>query len=278
MCVAPEVETDDFYESPRLRVLRDDSGGPPGGATPERMFLHGFSQNADCAGEFVQKLRGRHVVGAVDLPGHPRSPGSAAPYDPFWATAARIAATAGRVDYIGYSMGGRITLHVALAHPESVRRLVLIGSTAGIEDPAERTQRRRADSDLAARIEHIGVEAFVEEWLNQPLFSHLPESVAFREQRLTNTAGGLAWSLRNTGTGSMRPLWSRLSEITCPVLVIAGGDDERYTALGRRLVSTIGGNAELAVVGDVGHAVHLEAPDETARIISEFFERDHDVI
>lgn len=273
MYVSTEVETDEFYYSPRPHVLRDDLTRASGEPTAGIVFLHGFSQNFDCAGGFIDALSGEHLVRAVDLPGHRRPVGDAAAIDPFWATAGRIVHVMGRADYIGYSMGGRIALHVALAHPGSVDRLVLIGATAGIEDPAERVARRRSDAELAERMERIGLSAFLDEWLSQPLFSHLPRSTTLIERRLENTVEGLAWSLRNMGTGSMEPLWSRLSEIDRPVLIVAGGDDARYTALGERLVSGIGDNAELAVVAGAGHPVHLEAPTETAELVSAFLER-----
>ena len=84
-------------------------------------------------------------------------------------------------------MGGRVALHAALAHPTEVRALVLIGATAGIDDPAERATRRVADEALADRIETIGVEAFVDEWLTNPLFEGLTADSALREDRLRNT-------------------------------------------------------------------------------------------
>ena len=63
--------------------------------------------------------------------------------------------------WLGYSMGGRFALNVALRHPGQVRRLVLVSATAGIDDPEERAARRRADEDLAGRIGTEGVAAFV---------------------------------------------------------------------------------------------------------------------
>ena len=56
-----------------------------------------------------------------------------------------------RAAWLGYSMGGRYALHVALRHPELVRRLVLVSATGGIDDPAERAARREGDEALADR-------------------------------------------------------------------------------------------------------------------------------
>jgi pimeloyl-ACP methyl ester carboxylesterase len=109
----------------------------------------------------------------------------------------------------GYSMGGRIALHLALEQPELVTRLVLVSTTAGIEDAAERARRRADDERLAAGIERDGVGAFAERWAAGPLFAGQPPAVAAaaREDRLRHTAAELAASLRGLGTGGMDPVW-----------------------------------------------------------------------
>src|SRR5947199_135838 len=78
----------------------------------------------------------------------------------------------------GYSMGGRIAQHVALAAGERVSRLVLVATTAGIADPAERAARRAADAALAERIERGSIEDFAATWRDQPLFAGDPPEVA----------------------------------------------------------------------------------------------------
>jgi pimeloyl-ACP methyl ester carboxylesterase len=155
-------------------------------------------------------------------------------------------------------MGARTCLHLALLRPDVVTALVLLGGTAGIDDPDERAARRTADDALADRLERIGTEAFLDEWLAQPLFAGLPPEG--RGARSADAAG-LAWSLRLAGTGTQEPLWSRLAELTMPVLVVAGERDARFRALGDRLVAGIGAGATMAVVPDAGHAAHLERPE-----------------
>src|SRR5690606_23536537 len=113
---------------------------------------------------------------------------------------------AGPATYVGYSMGGRLALHLALARPDLVRRLVLIGATGGIDDEDDRAARRAADERLAAHLEQVGVATFVDEWLAQPLFAGLSPTAAARDERLANTAEGLASSLRLAGTGTQEPL------------------------------------------------------------------------
>jgi 2-succinyl-6-hydroxy-2,4-cyclohexadiene-1-carboxylate synthase len=143
-----------------------------------------------------------------------------------------------------------------------VERLVLVGASPGIADPAERAERRRADEALAERIEAIGVEAFAEEWGAQPLFAGQDPRVAAaaHADRLRNTAGGLAAALRGLGTGVMEPLWDRLGELAMPVLLVAGALDTRFVAIAERMARLIPASS-LEVVADAGHSVHLERPD-----------------
>ncbi|HEX2084872.1 MAG TPA: alpha/beta fold hydrolase [Solirubrobacteraceae bacterium] len=180
---------------------------------------------------------------------------------------AQVAALRQQAPYAlaGYSLGGRIALHLALAQPDLVRRLVLVSTTAGIEDPGERAERRAADERLAAEIERDGVEAFAERWAAQPLFADQPPEVAAaaREDRLRHAPEQLAAALRGLGTGVMEPVWHRLGELTMPAVVLAGGRDAKFRALGERLAAALP-RGELRVVPGAGHAVHLEAPEAVA--------------
>jgi 2-succinyl-6-hydroxy-2,4-cyclohexadiene-1-carboxylate synthase len=168
----------------------------------------------------------------------------------------------------GYSMGGRVALHVALALRERVSRLVLVSASAGLEDEAARAQRRAADGALAAEIERRGVGWFVTRWRGVPLFAGDPawvaEEVAEDERRCTPAA--LAASLRAFGPGTMAPMWDRLGELAMPVAVLAGARDARYVAEGRRLAASIRG-ATLEVVAGAGHRLALEAPAAVARAL-----------
>ena len=169
----------------------------------------------------------------------------------------------------GYSMGGRVALHLALAQPERVRRLVLVSTTAGLADDAERAERRTADDDLAEGIERAGLEAFARSWAAQPLFDDQPPEVvaAAGRDRLRNTASGLAASLRGMGTGVMIPVWDRLHELTMPTTVVVGERDAKFREIGERLAERLP-DAELVVIPKAGHAVHLEAPEALAENIS----------
>jgi 2-succinyl-6-hydroxy-2,4-cyclohexadiene-1-carboxylate synthase len=232
------------------------------------VFAHGFTQTARSWSTFSRLLQQRRAgitTIAVDLPGHGDAP---PPADADLAAAAdRLVTAGGPGTYVGYSMGGRVALHAALARPDLVERLVLIGATAGIDDPADRATRRAADERLADRIERLGVAAFIDEWLRNPLFAGLTEETDQRADRLRNTAAGLAASLRATGTGTQQPLWDRLGEIAAPVLVLAGEHDQKFREIGARLAAGLP-DATFTVIADAGHCVHLEQPETTADAIA----------
>ena len=236
------------------------------------VLIHGFTQSAQSWGTVGAALAEEHAVIALDAPGHGHSAAVAADLP----TGADLMARAGGdASWLGYSMGGRYALHVALRHPDLVRRLVVVSATGGIDDSAHRADRRDADEALAARVEAGGVAAFVAWWLERPLFATLPPEAAALESRLGGSASGLASSLRLAGTGTQEPLWPHLHRLAMPVLVVAGSNDEAYLAHGHRLVDSIGPNAALAVVPGAGHACHLEQPEAFLGIVRPFLDRGY---
>jgi 2-succinyl-6-hydroxy-2,4-cyclohexadiene-1-carboxylate synthase len=237
------------------------------GSGPRVSFVHGFTQTGASWRHVVGLLAPDHQLVSVDAPGH----GGSSDLTVDLATGAEVLGdTVGRAVYVGYSMGGRLALRLALDRPELVSALVLIGATAGIDDAAERADRRRSDDALADRITAIGVDAFLDEWLSRPLFAGLPDDPDERSARRTNTAHGLAESLRLAGTGTMDPpWWDELSHLDVPVVVVAGAVDTKFSALGRRLATSIGPNASFVSVPGAGHAAHLHDPAAVARIIRE---------
>ena len=156
-----------------------------------------------------------------------------------------------------------------LAQPGLVERLVLVSTTAGIEDARERAERRAADERLAAEIERDGVEAFAAKWERGSLFAGQPLEVAraARAERLAWEAAALAGVLRSLGTGTMEPVWGRLGELTMPAVVLAGERDAKFRALGERLAAALPA-AELRIVEGAGHALHLERPDAVAEALT----------
>lgn len=241
------------------------------GVSEPLLLLHGFTQTGRGWDEVARHLDGeRYRPLAPDLRGH----GAAGPRRPIDMDACVhdvAGLAAGSFSLAGYSMGGRLALHVALAHPERVARLVLISTTAGIEDPGERARRRAADEALAAWMNADGrtMSEVADRWGAQALFAHqAPEvAAAARANRLSNDPAHLAASLRGMGTGAMSPLWDRLGELAMPVAIVAGERDGKFVALAERLARELP-HAQLTVVPDAGHALALEAPAAVARVIA----------
>lgn len=228
-------------------------------------FLHGFTQTGSSWMPVVSRLDGIAAT-MIDAPGHGASPDGTRT---LWQCADDIARTVSPGALVGYSMGARMALHTALAHPALVTALVLVSGTAGIEDDNERAGRRASDDALADRIEMIGVPAFIDEWLANPMFAGLTAETAMRTERLSNTARGLADSLRHAGTGTQDNLWPRLAELRMPVLIVAGADDAKFTAIAERMNGLISGSS-LSVIPAAGHTVHLEATDSFVGVLQEW--------
>jgi 2-succinyl-6-hydroxy-2,4-cyclohexadiene-1-carboxylate synthase len=245
------------------------------------VLLHGFTGDTSSMAGLAERVsQGRRAI-IPDLIGHG---GSAEVTDPaafeFTESAELVAEVVAelspdRFDLIGYSMGGRLALQLAVAHPERVRSVSLIGAAPGIAEEAERSTRVDLDAALADQIESGGVEAFVDHWERLPLFAtqaSLPDEVrqTIRAQRLGNSAAGLALSLRGSGTGSMAPLHDVLADIETPMCWITGALDTKFTEIAAQVCST-NHRFEQVTITDAGHATHLEAPDAVAEAIRSFW-------
>jgi 2-succinyl-6-hydroxy-2,4-cyclohexadiene-1-carboxylate synthase len=234
------------------------------------VLVHGFTQTLAAWAPVAERLARRWEVVRVDLPGHG---GSGEVRAGFAEAAALVGAAGGTGVYVGYSLGGRLCLRLALDRPDLVRGLVLVGASPGIADPAARAERRTADEALAGQVEREGVAAFLDRWLAGPLFATLPETAAGRADRLANRPEGLAFALRRLGTGVQEPLWGRLPGLVPPVLLVAGALDAKFTGIARDMAAVIGPRARVELVPGAGHAVHLERPDALAALVEDFVDQ-----
>jgi 2-succinyl-6-hydroxy-2,4-cyclohexadiene-1-carboxylate synthase len=248
-----------------------------GGEGRRLVLLHGFTQGPRSWDPVVGGLDPSYQIVRVTLPGHgPEGSASAAARLPFEAAAGAVAdAVAERAGpepatWVGYSLGGRLALRVALDRPELVGAMALLGATAGLEDAVDRKARVEIDERLAAGLERKGVEAFVDGWLAQALFARLSRTAAGVEERRQGTVDGLASALRLLGTGTQEPVRDRLDELTMPVLLMAGEYDTKFSAIGFRLAAAIGDNAGISFVPGAGHAAHLERPSSVTAILARF--------
>ncbi|HTA12785.1 MAG TPA: alpha/beta fold hydrolase [Solirubrobacteraceae bacterium] len=231
----------------------------------ELVLLHGFGGTHRAFDGVIAALDPqRYRPLALDLPGHGEAVGAPRPITFAGCVEHVLAASPERFVLCGYSLGGRVALHVALVAPERVARLVLVSSSPGIEDAGERAARREADERLARELESIPYEQFIERWRTQPLFAEeLPHAGALaREDQRRNRPDVLAAAMRGLGTGEMQPLWPRLEELEMPLIVLAGARDRKFLELGRRMIEHAR-DARLQVL-DGGHGLVLENPAAVA--------------
>jgi 2-succinyl-6-hydroxy-2,4-cyclohexadiene-1-carboxylate synthase len=233
------------------------------------LLLHGFTHTGASWEPVREALGESHRALAPDVRGH-GSAGECRPVelDAVLDDLSRLAPESFAL--AGYSMGGRLALHLALAHPGRVERLVLVGASPGIADPAQREARRAADERLADEIEHLDIEVFAQRWARTPVLAGVSEDVArrAREDRLRSGPAGLALALRGLGTGALPPVWDRLSELLMPVALVVGERDAKFQAIARQMAGALP-SPQVVVVPGAGHAVHLENPRRVAQAIAE---------
>ena len=237
------------------RPLGGELGGSACGEGPRLVFVHGFTQTSSSWKPIAELFAadGYESV-VVDVPGHGAS---ADVRVDLRRGADMLTSRCGAAVYVGYSLGGRLSMHAALMYPHLVRGLAVVGASPGIADESERAARRAADNDLADHIVDVGVAKFLDEWLAQPLFAELTLDDGDRADRLTNTPDGLADSLRLAGTGAQSSLWPRLHEMKMPVLTIAGEQDHKFAAIGRKVSASVPIGKAIEIPG-AGHAAHLQ--------------------
>jgi 2-succinyl-6-hydroxy-2,4-cyclohexadiene-1-carboxylate synthase len=249
---------------------------------PAVLLLHGFAQTAASFDIVAPRLAASWRVVRVDLYGHGRSSIPPNPARLGWEPTGRdlvaLMADVGaeRFAVLGYSMGGRLALDLALRHPGRLWALVLESASPGLADPEERAQRRASDDALADAVESRGIEWFAAYWASLPLFrSHermdAHTRAALQAMRTSQRARGLAQSLRGAGTGVQPNWWPDLAALTVPTLLVVGAEDAKYLDINRKMAAAIPA-ARLEVVPQSGHTPHLEQPEAFFALVAAHLE------
>lgn len=245
------------------------------------LYLHGFMGSGDDWQYAVERIGSSFSHLMVDLPGHGKSEDMDA-YPPSVYSMPGCAAEIlrlldslkiARCHVVGYSMGGRLALYLAIHHGERLGRFVIESGSPGLKTQAERDERRRRDEDLADSLRVRSFDDFLKFWYSQPLFSTMDQSsdafASMLKRRNTNNPKALAMSLEQMGTGVQPSLWAELPKIKNPMLFVAGEKDHKFNQLAAAMAYLCPA-AELAIIASAGHNVHFEQTREYASQVRTF--------
>lgn len=265
-----------FADSGRARLAYDITGEAGGrdvflihaGVTDRRSWHH-----------VIERLRPRHRCGAYDMRGFGETT-----YEPEdgWspvgdAVAVLDAAGLERPIVVACSMGGQVAIDLALAYPERVGALVLIGSAArgapfpDSEDRSELELVERLDAaEAAGDLDEVNrLEAWY--WLDGPSAPEGRVGGAARELFLDMNARALRAPERGE-EAELPPAWPRLGEIAVPALVMVGRLDERGLQEVDEQAAGIIPAARFRALEGVAHLPHLEGDPATLAAIEGFVE------
>lgn len=266
----------------RIAVPTDETGNMSalrwGSGPIDLVLCHGGAQNAHTWDTtLLAMLGGDHGLSAValDLPGHGHSGWrSDGMYDPrssadlIQRVFDSMPDIEGPITLVGMSLGGLVSICLAARHPDSVRRLVTIDITPGVNE-----QKASAVHDFIAGPQSFA--SFGEIFDRTVAFNPTRSPESLRRGILHNAHrladGSWEWNYdRGHLGGGVVPaeLWNDVQQVAAPYSLIRGGvspvvDDEDVAELMRRQPQ-----ADVEVVAGAGHSVQGDAPIELAGLLS----------
>ncbi|CAN6675731.1 unnamed protein product [Malus baccata var. baccata] len=196
--------------------------------------------------------------------------------------------TPGKVTIVGYSMGARIALYMALRCTDKVNGAVVISGSPGLKDEVARKIRRAKDDSRACILIDHGLELFIDTWYSGELWNSLRVHPRFRQivsSRLHHEdVQSLAKVLSGLSIGRQPPLWEDLKHCKTPLLLIVGEEDKKFKAIAKDMSCEIAGGTasgdspphdiyETVEIPDCGHAAHLENPIPVISTLRRFLGR-----
>ncbi|WP_019500142.1 2-succinyl-6-hydroxy-2,4-cyclohexadiene-1-carboxylate synthase [Pseudanabaena sp. PCC 6802] len=233
---------------------------------PPILFLHGFMGDRTEFHAVMLSLASQYYCISIDLPGHgdlltDRDLSNYTIIDTARALIEFLNAfQIEKCHLVGYSMGGRLALYLALHFPEYFLKIVLESASPGLKTASERSDRWQSDLKLAERLETGDLELFLRQWYEQPIFAALREHPDFEkllEQRSQNDPVALARSLRHLSVGCQPSLWEKLSENTIPLLLLVGELDLKFVNINTEMANLCQ-LAKLEIIPHCGHNIHFE--------------------
>ena len=234
------------------------------------VFLHGFMGRGKDWDLILSNLCVDFHCIALDLPGHGDTPfPESKDFSGFLACSRAIITCldgmgVNKCNLVGYSMGGRLALSLALLYPQRFHKVVVESGSPGLQTQAEREVRCCHDNRLAQRLESEDFQEVLQDWYKQPLFTSIskdPELFSrMFQSRMGNNPHGLARSLREMGTGMQPNFWPMLSQGQCPLLLIVGSEDNKFLRMAKEIARSYP-DSKVVIAKGCGHNVHSEAPD-----------------
>ncbi|WP_432855168.1 alpha/beta fold hydrolase [Amycolatopsis sp. CA-161197] len=260
------------FERDGATIAYTDTGAPD---APAIMFGHGLLFSGWMFHPQIEALRARYRCVTIDWRGQGESPAAPGGYDMDSLTADAAALIRklglGPVHWVGLSMGGFVGLRLAARHPELVRSLVLLDTSAAGEEPAK-TRR----NNLLARVQQlVGIKAVlgqVKPLLFGPAFLADPAARAAVDEWVRQVSSVGRGGLRQAvlGVSGRAAMAAELPAITAPTLVVVGADDIATPPAESEFLAEHIAGAELHVVPDCGHTSSLEQPAVITGLLEKF--------
>ena len=176
------------------------------------------------------------------------------------------------IGLIGYSMGGRLALYLALHFPEKFSHIILESASPGLKSAIARKKRIEHDEQWIKKLKNENFSEVLSEWYQQSLFDSLRKLPNFPDlfaRRLGNSPEKLAKSLQYLGTGQQISLWEKLPQGSVPLLLLVGGQDHKFVAINQKIAVDYP-QAQLEVFSHCGHNLHLEDSHNFALALRQF--------
>ncbi|CAI0431018.1 unnamed protein product [Linum tenue] len=265
------------------------------------VFLHGFLGTGEDWIPIMKAISGSARCISIDLPGHGETKveklGDMEENHDWSLSVERVSEllykliqdlTLGKVTLVGYSMGARIALHMALRLGDKINGAVILSGSPGLNDEMARRIRRAKDDSRARNLITYGLQTFLTSWYAGKLWNSLRCHPHFKEvvdsRSLHGDAQSLASALSDLSIGRQEPLWDDLKHCKLPLLFVVGAQDDKFKAIAQQMLEEVeqgqneggatGSNtSEILEVQESGHAVHLENPLPLIRALRRFMTR-----
>ncbi|MEM9409618.1 MAG: alpha/beta fold hydrolase [Planctomycetota bacterium] len=166
---------------------------------------------------------------------------------------------------VGYSMGARLALSIAIQFPNLLKGLVFISGNPGLESSEEKKTRSINDQQIAKQLDSQPLEIFLKKWYQQPIFDSMDETIRSSEvdrKLCQNQPKIWAENLHAYSVARQPNNWPLLGTLSIPVLVLAGQDDEKYKKFAERIGSEVSSqNIKIEIIPNCGHIIHREQPE-----------------